>query len=266
MEKQKSKKQKQLIEIAEAEKSRNNSPNDKHNKEKKQKQLKIKADKINKSTPGGSEENTIYEQTETANRKPEIDIIKPEKKNVQTPSRAKRRRIRKNKTLNIAAININGIKGKIKSLESLLASEKIDIALITETKLKGADNINIKGYKCTTKNRKSDGGGVCILVSNRIANSTKEDNECDVKEHLEIKWINLESRPRNIAIGVFYGPQINDKAEKIKDIYHELETQIKQKTKENEIILGGDFNARLEIKNEAGNQTENSNGKNYRES
>ena len=76
-----------------------------------------------------------------------------------------------------------------------------------------------------------------------------------------VKWINLKSRPRNIAIGVFYGPQNNDKAEKIKDIYYELETQIKQKAKENEIIIGGDFNARLELKNEAGNQTENSNGK-----
>ena len=217
MEKQKSKKQKQLI-TTEAVKSRNNSPNDKHSKEKKQKQLKTKTDKFKKSTPGGSEENTIIEQTETANQKPEINMIKPEKKNEQTPSRAKRKRIRKNKTLNIAAINVNGIKGKIKSLESLPASEKIDIALITETKLKGTDNINIKGYKCTAKNRKSDGGGVCILVCNRIANSTTEDNECDDKEHIEIKWINLKSRPRNIAIGVFYGPQINDKAEKIKDI------------------------------------------------
>ena len=34
-----------------------------------------------------------------------------------------------------------------------------------------------------------------------------------------------------MAIGVFYGPQINDKAEKIKDIYYELETQIKHKIK-----------------------------------
>ena len=121
--------------------------------------------------------------------------------------------------------------------------------------MKGTDNINIKGYKCTAKNRKSDGDGVCILVSYRIANSTTEDNEC------EIKWINRKSRPRNIAIGVFYGPQINDEAEKIRDIYFELETQIKQKLKKNEIITGGDFNARLDIKNEASNQTENSNEK-----
>ena len=90
MEKQKSKKQKQLIKTTEAVKSRNNSPNDKHNREKKQKQLKIKTDKFNKSTPGGSEENTIIGQTETANQKPEINIIKPGKKNEQTPNRAKR--------------------------------------------------------------------------------------------------------------------------------------------------------------------------------
>ena len=117
-----------------------------------------------------------------------------------------------------------------------------------------------------SKNRKSDGGGICILVSNRIANSTTEDNVCDDKEHLMVNWINLKSRPRNIAIGVLYGPQNNDKAEKIKDIYYELETQIKQKAKENEIIIGGDFNTRLELKMKRATKQKTAKGKNYRES
>ena len=83
MEKLKPIKQKQLIKTAEAEKSRISSPNDKQNKEKKQAQFEIKADKFNKSTPGRSEENTITEQTDSANQKPEINIIKPGKKNEQ---------------------------------------------------------------------------------------------------------------------------------------------------------------------------------------
>ena len=83
----------------------------------------------------------------------------------------------------------------------------------------------------------------------------------DNNEIIESKWITLECRPKNIAIGVFYGPQENEKIEKVKDIYHTLETQINQKIKTNEIILGGDFNAKLEINNEKGKQTISRNGK-----
>ena len=71
------------------------------------------------------------------------------KRNASTHQKQKnkRKKIRKNKNLKIAAINVNGMKGKIRSLESLLEAEKIQIALITETKLKEKQKINIKWYK-----------------------------------------------------------------------------------------------------------------------
>ena len=75
------------------------------------------------------------------------------------------------------------------------------------------------------------------------------DRRTDRRTDGRTRWIQYTPPPTSLGGGI------------IKDIYCELETQIKQKTKENEIILGGDFNARLEIKNEVGNQTENSNGK-----
>ena len=46
-----------------------------------------------------------------------------------------RKQIRQNKNLTIVTCNVNGIKGKINNLESMLQATKAHIALITETKL-----------------------------------------------------------------------------------------------------------------------------------
>ena len=50
-------------------------------------------------------------------------------------------------------------------------------------------------------------------------------------------------------IGVFYGPQENKTVVKVREIHPNLETQIKQKSKDNNIIIGGDFNAKLQVDN-----------------
>ena len=122
------------------------------------------------------------------------------------------------------------MKGKIRSLESLLEAEKIQIALITETKLKEKQKINIKGYKWIGKNRKNkDGGGVGILTTQHLEKHVLEDNNGEDHESVETQWIKLECRPKNISIGVFYGPQENEKLEKTKEIYEKLENQITQK-------------------------------------
>ena len=95
----------------------------------------------------------------------ESDIDENDTAQNQPKKKRRRTKIRKNKNLTIVTSNINGLKGKIKSLESLLESEKIHIALITETKLKEKQKVNIKGYKWIGKNRKEkEGGGVGILI------------------------------------------------------------------------------------------------------
>ena len=54
----------------------------------------------------------------------------------------RRPRIRKNKKLIVANINTNGLKGKTKSLQTLLHAENIDIALISESKLTNKETAN----------------------------------------------------------------------------------------------------------------------------
>ena len=174
----------------------------------------------------------------------------------------RRKRIRKNKEITIATINVRGLKGKIKSLQSLLQTEKITIALITETMLKKGEKISIKGYRWAEKSRTNNrGGGVGILVSEKIAQNTTEDNTSDEHESLESKWIQIESRPKNIAIGVFYGPQENENISKAKEIFTSLNNQIAQKAEKNEIIIAGDFNAKITINNKECKQPESRNGK-----
>ena len=158
----------------------------------------------------------------------------------------RRKRIRKNKEITIATTNVRGIKGKIRSLESLLQAKKVTIALITETMLKKGDQISIKLYRWIDKPRENNKGGrVGILVSEKIAQNTTEDNCSDEYGNLETKWIQNESRPTNLAIGVFYGTQENDCTAKVKETYAALNNQlIMHKAENNEIILAGDYNAK----------------------
>ena len=65
---------------------------------------------------------------------------------------------------------------------------------------------------------------------------------------------------KNIAIGVFYGPQEGERIDKTKEIYNTLETQILQKMKKQDIILGGDFNAKLDINQTKAKQNQSRNG------
>ena len=66
---------------------------------------------------------------------------------------------------------------------------------------------------------------------------------------------------KNIAIGVFYGPQEKIKLEEAKLIYQSLENQISLLKESNEVILGGDFNAKLEINTKEAKQKQSRNGK-----
>ena len=66
---------------------------------------------------------------------------------------------------------------------------------------------------------------------------------------------------KNIAIGVFYGPQESEKTDKVKEIYAALNNQIAQKAQSNEIIISGDYNAKLKINTNECKQTESRNGK-----
>ena len=63
------------------------------------------------------------------------------------------------KQISFFNINVRGVKSKLDSLESLLTSNDIDIAGITETHLNGNEQIYVDGYQWYGHSREEKGGG-----------------------------------------------------------------------------------------------------------
>ena len=83
-----------------------------------------------------------------------------------------------------------------------------------------------------------------------------------VLSHGEIQWVKIKTKHNTITVGNFYGPQENEKRQKVKTIYRNLRTQIIQAKQECPVILTGDFNAKLHITKQGNTiQNESNNGK-----
>ena len=173
--------------------------------------------------------------------------------------RNKRRQQKKKHNLNIVYANTNGIRGKIGSIQEICITNNIDIAIITETKGKPP---LLKGYQWYSKERRNaTGGGVAIAVKNEIARQTKEQKNMEDNEQ-EIIWIeiNITGKDR-IHIGGYYGPQEKCQKEEAERQYSQITTQINCLQETGSIILAGDFNAKLEVKEKNINQEQSRNGK-----
>ena len=86
-------------------------------------------------------------------------------------------------------------------------------------------------------------------------------------EEIEILWIEVKSGQIKTYIGVYYGLQENTKKEEVEEQMNTIRTQILQLQQKGNVILTGDFNAKLEVKNPTKNieQKESRNGKLLRE-
>ena len=89
-----------------------------------------------------------------------------------------RRRIRKsngkNKKYNfcdkftIYHTNIQSVKGRLSSLQSIVDSLDVDLVTINETNLKKNDKLKLEGFTCFTRNRQNAAmGGVSTAVSKK---------------------------------------------------------------------------------------------------
>jgi len=161
--------------------------------------------------------------------------------------------------LKILTINIRGIKSKTNTLENTLLTHGTHIAGITETHLSKGEKINIKGYKWVGKERKDkQGGGIGFLIRNDIANLT-ETTEPNPNHSTETLWLKLKTR-NPMHIGITYGKQENTQVEEIEEQFNELTTQINQLKTKGEVILMGDFNAKVNIDRPTYRQEESRNG------
>ena len=133
------------------------------------------------------------------------------------------------------------------AISAALNTHGTHICCISETLLAKGEDIHIDGYKGITKSRKKDGGGVMILIRNDITPHVDIPEEKPVDNHMEIIWIRTKSKPP-IHIGAYYGKQENCNMDVITEEYENLTGSISGKINgNNELLLLGDFNAKLEI-------------------
>ena len=110
------------------------------------------------------------------------------------------------------------------------------------------------------KNREGkEGGGVGFLIRNDIKNIIEEETNTQSVNLIESKWIKLKNKS-NIAIGVVYGKQETAKKEIAERQFEELTTKTNMLQKTKNVIILGDFNAKIEIKKQNYTQKESRNG------
>lgn len=140
--------------------------------------------------------------------------------------------------------NVNGINSKRDSLEQYLLIDQPHIIAITETKTPKPPIIN--GYKWISGKKPNKAGGIAIGARRDIADNTQEIDM--IKEgNMEITWIKLKTQPNPIYIGLYYGKQEKESKEAVENEYSIISTHILELKKTGNIILMGDFNAKLDI-------------------
>ena len=162
--------------------------------------------------------------------------------------------------------NANGITGKTTSIKALLEANKIDVMAVTETRTKRPPKIN--GYTWIHKPRLNNtGGGIGFLLKNEVYNSTLIPDDMETRNNktpteTEILWIKTKDKEPTY-LGVFYGKQEKVTNLEAEQEYNCLTEQILNKCRVGNIILTGDFNAKIELKDKLHgiNQDESRNGK-----
>ena len=161
-----------------------------------------------------------------------------------------RSRSRRNRTphINLLYCNINGARGKIRSLADVMKAEETDIVMLTETKGRPPA---LEGFTWYSKERKNGkGGGVAIAIKNSLTNHVGQPDVIE-SEELEICWIELNLPGNNkIFIGCYYGLQEKAEVESVTAQFEQLKTQVLMMNHKGAVILAGDFNAKLAVKDQ----------------
>ena len=144
----------------------------------------------------------------------------------------------------IGHLNIQGVCSKLDELNVLLATNKIDIFGITETKLKDThptDSFVINNYQIPFRKDRSanNGGGILVYIRNNLTCIRREDIE---DPDLESIWVEIKQpNSKSFLICIMYRPP--DSRVIWKDHF---EANIeKVQVEEKEILILGDFNKDL---------------------
>lgn len=138
-------------------------------------------------------------------------------------------------TTRIVAWNANGLTERRHELEAFLSLNKIDIALISETRFTRKSNINFKNYTIYTTNHPSGNshGGSAIIIKSNIKHYPLKNY---ISEKTQATIINIQEKNTETTIAAIYSPPrhvitTND----FETIFSHMG---------NRFICGGDWNAK----------------------
>ena len=154
-------------------------------------------------------------------------------------------------SLNIAHLNINGLRSKISFLKIFLRQHKFDILCLNETKIDSTvatSEISIPGYKTFRQDRSCHGGGVLIYASEHL--TTKKQANISNKA-LEILWVEIKrKKAKSLYVCSLYRPPIKGNNVELVEKYKTfLNSSFSKIPKNSEVFILGDFNCDMLRKN-----------------
>jgi hypothetical protein len=105
----------------------------------------------------------------------------------------------------ISHLNVNSLNSKIQEIKELQSTCKLDVLVLSETKLDASfkqEIFHIEGYSCVRQDKRSNSGGMMIYISNDIPFSTGSIQICN--DDLECLSIELNISNEKIMLTAMY--------------------------------------------------------------
>ena len=149
----------------------------------------------------------------------------------------------KNSSLNIAHLNVNGLRSKLDFVKILLNQEKFDVFCVNETKIDSTvsdSDISIPGYISYRQDRTLHGGGSIIYCSKNL--QTKKNNRLSSKK-FESVWVEVRfKKTKPIYVCSLYRPPSTKAMEHTESYTQYISTCFDNLQKNSEVFILGDWN------------------------
>ena len=138
----------------------------------------------------------------------------------------------------IIELNCNGLNTRAVELKRLIAERDPDILCLSETKIQKYAP-RFKNYSCEYKNRKKEGGGLCIMLKIGISYKVKKLKQYN-EGNLEIQAVSIvmENREYSLDICNIYNPNKNIAKAEMRHYIQQLNEHL---------VLVGDLNAHTRL-------------------
>lgn len=131
--------------------------------------------------------------------------------------------------MRICSWNANGLRNKVAELTYFLSNNRIDIMMISETRLNSSIKLKIRNYQAIRKDKDSNSGGIVILVKNGVP-----FKEVKISDKIAIENIGIKLASNIHVIAVYNSPSREFTTQELEGLLNVG----------NRVVVMGDMNAR----------------------